>query len=191
ATRDAHEEAQNLRDAAQRIHVVVVESKTEIRVGKLRVELFGGKKVFACANTEAGRGAIVAAKAVQACSKGIGHAGVELHLGGIMLLDLRGSQRGSLPGQIEVLLVGFELRPVPRVDHAPFVVHGLAPNAVPERFALQEIPERLIDGRIQIKAVNAGQHASGVWEDLHSVQRSARGKSSKRQHQQRSSEKLR
>src|SRR3954469_12418275 len=99
--------------------------------------------MLASADAVASGGAVFSAQTVEASGYGIAHAGVKVRLGGIGGCNLRVGKCRDFRGEIEIVLIGGEFRAVPRIGHAVLKFRRGAPDAPPERFGFEEIPERM------------------------------------------------
>ena len=75
--------------AGEGVGVIVVKTEADVGVGKIRVECDGAQETFARADAGARAIAVVSAQAVDAREQRVAHAGVELHLGGVVQRNLR------------------------------------------------------------------------------------------------------
>jgi hypothetical protein len=158
AARNAHEKAQELGDGAEGIDVIVVEAEAKFGVDKRGVELNGAEKMFASVDAGAGSGTILAAKAVEPGDEGVGHACIELHLGGLAGFELRECDGRGLCGQVEIVLVGGEFGAVARVGHTVLEFGRCAKDSPPQGVRFKQIAQR-VAGLLGLEAPRAGDGA--------------------------------
>src|SRR5260370_12306958 len=64
---DAHEEAQNFGHSAERIHVIVIQTETQVSISHALVQSFGAEEMFATPDPEPGSIPTFSPHTAQAC----------------------------------------------------------------------------------------------------------------------------
>ena len=164
-SRNSHENAEELHDWGERIHIVVVDSEGGGGVRHFRIEFQGGEHLRARVDPRVSGGAILAAQRVDPYLERPAQACVGAHLRRIRFGELSFRESGYLASEREIIsVVGF-LAALPCFQDAVFNFAGGAVPLPPFCFAFDEISERVIglrlfdvachgDGRIRIAAVD-------------------------------------